>query len=550
MLISSSNSGQRPESRWRRFFDTWLDGVEPGWAIPAFIFTFVSVWMTFLAVAYQNGDLHPDVLESWTLGRELALGNPKHPPLIGWVARAWTTVFPLADWSFHLLAMVNSALALWLVDLISRRFVRGDKRAIILLLLIFLPAYQLHAERFNANSILLSTWPLAIYCFLRSFETLSLRWAIAAGAAAALAMMGKYYSIFLIAGFIVASIAHPRRRAYLTSFAPWISAAAGFAVLGPHLWWLATTGFTPYEYAMVSHRGLSMPVASWEAAKYVLSNIGYLIFPAFIWALMIRANLRRFASDVTELNSGLLLLTWIFAATVLIPPVVSLALGSDLPPIWNLQAVFLPVLICVAAVRFEIKRFDSENLSLAVVAFFLIALVVAPIHAYYRNTTGFDWNRNFLSAAAKEMTVRWRQHSDAPFEAVSGDDALAFATAFYSPDHPYYKLPFQFQYTWGLPRRTTLDKGWAAMCFSDDPPCLTWMDRVEKLSEAVIRSEFTLRASLWGQPGVSMSVIALIAPPLKGSAVPPSSPKSGIIKDLSARRRYSEGKSNYPDGIP
>ena len=125
MLISSSNSGQRPESRWRRFFDTWLDGVEPGWAIPAFIFTFVSVWMTFLAVAYQNGDLHPDVLESWTLGRELALGNPKHPPLIGWVARAWTTVFPLADWSFHLLAMVNSALALWLVDLISRRFVFG-----------------------------------------------------------------------------------------------------------------------------------------------------------------------------------------------------------------------------------------------------------------------------------------------------------------------------------------------------------------------------------------------------------------------------------------
>ncbi len=148
------------------------------------------------------------------------------------------------------------------------------------------------------------------------------------------------------------------------------------------------------------------------------------------------------------------------------------------------------------------------------------------------------------------MTVRWRQHSDAPFEAVSGDDALAFATAFYSPDHPYYKRPFQFQYTWGLPRRTTLDKGWAAMCVSDDPPCLTWMDRVEKLSEAVIRSEFTLRASLWGQPGVSMSVIALIAPPLKGSAVPPSSPKSGIIEDLSARRRYSEGKSNYPDGIP
>ena len=164
MPISSSISAQRPGLGWRRFFAFWLDGVEAGWAIPAFLVTFVAVWMTFLIVGYQNGDLHPDVLESWSLGRELAWGNPKHPPLIGWIARAWTTIFPLTDWSFHLLAMLNSALALWFVDLTSRRFVRGDKRAIILLLAIFLPAYQLHAERFNANSILLSTWALAIYC--------------------------------------------------------------------------------------------------------------------------------------------------------------------------------------------------------------------------------------------------------------------------------------------------------------------------------------------------------------------------------------------------
>ncbi len=515
MPISSSISAQRPGLGWRRFFAFWLDGVEAGWAIPAFLVTFVAVWMTFLIVGYQNGDLHPDVLESWSLGRELAWGNPKHPPLIGWIARAWTTIFPLTDWSFHLLAMLNSALALWFVDLTSRRFVRGDKRAIILLLAIFLPAYQLHAERFNANSILLSTWALAIYCFLRSFEALNFRWAAAAGAAAALAMMGKYYSVFLIAGFIVAAVAHPQRRAYFTSCAPWVSTVVGLIVLGPHIWWLATTGFTPYEYAMVSHRGLLPPVASWEAIKYILSNFGYLLLPAFIWALMIRASLRRFASDLTNLNSGLLLLAWVFATTVLLPPVVSVALGSDLPPIWNLQAVFLPVLISVAAVKFEIERFDSENLSLGVATFFLIALVAAPIHAFYRNTNGFDWNRNFLSAAAKEMTIRWHQHSDTPFDAVSGDDALAFAAAFYSPDHPYYKRPFQFQYTWGLPRRTTLDKGWAAMCFADDPPCLTWMDKVAKMSGAVVRSEFTLQASLWGQPGVSATISALIAPPLK-----------------------------------
>ena len=442
--------------------------------------------------------------------------------------------------------MVNSALALWFVDLISRRFVRGDKRAIILLLLIFLPAYQFHAERFNANSVLLSTWALAIWCFLRSFETLSFRWAVAAGVAAALAMMGKYYSVFLIAGFFVAAIAHPRRRDYFFSAAPWISALTGLIVLGPHIWWLATTGFTPYEYAMVSHRGLPMNIAIWEATKYVLINFAYLIVPAVIWMLMIRANLKRFVQDLMKLDPGLVLLAWIFAATVFVPPIVSVVLGSDLPPIWNLQAVFLGVLVSVAATSFTVERFDSVNLSVAAAGFFIVMLVAAPIRAFYRNTNGFDWNRNFLSAAAKEMTLRWRQHSGKPFEAVSGDDALAFAAAFYSPDHPYYKRPFQFQYTWGLPRRTTLDKGWAAMCFADDPPCLTLMERVTKLSDAVIRLEFTLQASLWGQPGVTATVVALIAPPLSEPAVKPPLPESGEIEDFSAVRRYSDESLRTP----
>src|SRR3984893_10557448 len=186
-------------ARWRRPFLKWLDGIEAGWAVPLLLVCFVAICTLFLAIAYLGGDLHPDALEAWTLGRSFEWGNPKHPPLMGWIARVWTSVFPLTDWSFQLMTMTNSAIALWSVDLISRRFVRGDKRVVVLLLLMLLPAYQFHAQRFNANSVLLAIWSLATYCFLRSFETRQLRWGLAAGATAALAMLGKYYSVFLIA---------------------------------------------------------------------------------------------------------------------------------------------------------------------------------------------------------------------------------------------------------------------------------------------------------------------------------------------------------------
>ena len=118
--------------------DRWLDGVEEGWGIPLLLAIFVVLWTAFLALAYQNADLHPDVIEAWTIGRTLDWSGAKHPPLMGWVTHIWTLLFPVRDWSFHLLAMVNATIALWIIDLTARRFVSGDKRAIILLLLMLL----------------------------------------------------------------------------------------------------------------------------------------------------------------------------------------------------------------------------------------------------------------------------------------------------------------------------------------------------------------------------------------------------------------------------
>src|SRR5258707_12382808 len=114
-------------ARWRRPFLSWLDGIEAGWAVPLLLVGFAAVWMAFWAIACLGGDLHPDVLETWTLGRTFEWGFSKHPPVRGWVAREWTSVFPLTNWSFQSMAFTNSAMALWAVNLIPRRFVSGDK---------------------------------------------------------------------------------------------------------------------------------------------------------------------------------------------------------------------------------------------------------------------------------------------------------------------------------------------------------------------------------------------------------------------------------------
>ena len=147
--------------QWRQPFLRLLDGIEAGWAVPLLLGGFVVVWTAFLVIAYSVGDLHADVLEAWTFGRSFEWGSAKHPPLMGWIARAWTSVFPLTDWSFQLLALVNSATALWFVDLISRRFVKGDKRIIVLLLLMLRHARRRGRTSAGERAPQVSPWAIA-----------------------------------------------------------------------------------------------------------------------------------------------------------------------------------------------------------------------------------------------------------------------------------------------------------------------------------------------------------------------------------------------------
>ena len=152
----------------------------------------------------------------------------------------------------------------------------------------------------------------------------------------------------------------------------------------------------------------------------------------------------------------------------------------------------------------------------------LIAVVVAaPMHAVYRNNYAYEEGRSFYRSAAQELTRQWHEYANVPLPAVSGDDALAFATAFYSPDHPMYARPFAYQYTWGLPRQTTLKRGWAALCFEGNAPCIEWMQKTSARAVKFVNPQFVVQSTLLGMPGASRRIIALIVPPSEDDTITP-----------------------------
>jgi 4-amino-4-deoxy-L-arabinose transferase-like glycosyltransferase len=519
----AARSDISPE-RWRKPFLRLLDGIEAGWAVPLLLAGFIAVWMAFFMIAYLVGDLHSDVLEAWTLGRTFEWGSSKHPPLMGWVARAWTSVFPLSDWSFQLLALINSAMALWIVDLISRRFVRSDKRIIVLLLLMLPPTYQLFAQRFNANAVLLAVWPIATYCFLRSFETRQIKWAIAAGAAAALAVLGKYYSAFLIGSFAFAALCHPQRLAYFGSSAPWISAAVGLVALGPHLHWLATTGAMPFTYALAEHAGKAFVPAVFEALGFVLGAALLLALPASIWAAIAGRRLRMATHDFREMDPQLYLLFLIAVGTIALPTITAVVVATHMPGVWASQGLFLFVVLAVCGTSYTIERFYTVNLIVIVAGTALIAaVVIAPLYAYYHNTHPLNEGRNFYRFSAVELTRQWHEQSDVPLPTVGGDEGLALGAAFYSPDHPLYEGELVCPKKDEMPN-ATISRGWAALCFAENDECVDRMKSNAKRAPRSVETEFTVQSAFIGRPGAQQRIKALIIPPFNEEMIASLSP--------------------------
>ena len=138
--------------------------------------------------------------------------STKGPPFSVWVAAAWFAVFPRADWAFYLLAMASVALALGAAWRLYGRLLDPDKQVLALALVGFVPLLTFHALKFNNNVLMIPLWALTMLWFVRSYDERRPLDAALAGFAAAVAMLTKYWSVFLIIGLAAAAALRPPPR--------------------------------------------------------------------------------------------------------------------------------------------------------------------------------------------------------------------------------------------------------------------------------------------------------------------------------------------------
>ncbi len=496
-----------------RALNGWFDRAASGRATWIFILLFVIVWTAFQAISFASVGLHPDLLEVYAWGLHPSAGYYKHPPLGALIAAGWFALFPPTDLSFHLLAMINAAIGLFGVDLIARRYLDGDKRLFVLLFLLLTPFYQFLGGRFNANQLLLSTWPVATYCFLRAFETRGLAWSVRAGAAAALAMLGKYYSVFLLAGFAAGVLFSPGRNAYLRSASPWISAIVGGIFLAPHIRWLFDTGFAPFGYATALHAGAPLAEVLLKTAYYVVGGIAYVALPMAVYWLATRPDWPTLREALWPADHRARMLVAVLAAPLILPALIAPVIGVVLTPLWTMSGWFLLPIVLLRPSGVKLPRIAAIRTAALLAIITLGALVAAPGLAWHYHTDGTKEGREYYRAVAAEVGRAWRLTFGLPLKIVIGDLYLVSATTFYDQDHPDSVPNFAFAASpWVTPQRL-LNEGWVGLCTATDQGCIDEAKRSAADKDGVSFINFQTTNRFFGSTGKPGRFVFILVPP-------------------------------------
>ncbi|MGI8527468.1 MAG: glycosyltransferase family 39 protein [Pseudolabrys sp.] len=497
-----------------RAIGRWYDEAASARSIVLALVLFVAAWTLFHAITLAPLGLHPDLTELYIWGQHPGAGYYKHPPLGALICTLWFAVFPAADWSFYLLGMLNSAVGLYFTWAIARRVLTGDKVLLSILFVLLTPFYQFFGLKFNANAILLSTWPLATYCFLRAFETRAFSWSIAAGAAAAAALLGKYYSIYLVGSIVIAALTHPDRARYLASPSPWISSATGLLLLVPHVRWLFANDFRPFAYAYAVHGNVGLGDVLLHTGSYLIGTIGYAALPVAVYVLAVRPDRKTLAKTLWPADPARRMLVVLFAGFILLPPLSAPFLGVELVALWTMSAWFLLPIVLLAPAPARFSRAAAVRFAGGLLAFTVIAVVaVAPVLAALNFRKPESDERGYLRPLAAAVTAAWHERVGRPLMFVAGEATLATGVTFYSADHPLAASDPDFSITpWVKPARLAVE-GFAGVCRAEDAGCIGWIAELSAAQSRAVRSQVRIVPRFAGYESAPADFIIIIVPP-------------------------------------
>ena len=433
------------------------------------------VWTIAAWLSRGNLDTQGDMIENYVWGIEWQAGYAKHPPLFAWITAAWFRLFPHVDIAYFALSALNAMTGLLGIVALAGRFLPRRLAVVAGLAMAVSPLYSNLAIKFNANSVLLSVWPWTAYFFVRFMQTGGWRAAIALGALAAAAVLGKYFSVVLLLALLLAALVRPAWRArLLRDWRSLLTVVAFVVVLTPHLHWLVVNHFPTFGYAE-ERTGGTLPAAVGRFGIYTLAQIGYLLLPFVFVVLLVRTRPGQAARQMAERvvrPSRCPDLWWLAMAPLFVVGAIAIAAKTQMASVWGMAQWFAIVPLWLSLFSADETRIASGRAVRVMTGYWLIVLVAATATGYLgarHNTDDAAEPRAELSAAAHAL---WKQRTGQELAIVAGSAHEAQSTAFYSDGHTRFWSFDEPRTTPWLTPSAVAQRGALLVCRSNDRECL------------------------------------------------------------------------------
>jgi hypothetical protein len=457
-------------------------------------------------------DLFKDNAEAYAWGRQFLGGYGRHPPLTGWIAGAWYSVFPASDWASYLLSRVMTFVSLAGIFLLARQALDARRAALIVLALMLYPLFiGAKSDRYNNYQVLLALLPALIWAFLNAYEKRTAAWGALLGLIGGAAAMTIYSAALPLGAIGLAAIVHPDRRKFFGSPAPYVALVTFLIVLMPHLVWLVQHHFPPLHWL---GNQLNTIVELKDPWRLLGHQTGLVAIPVLVAALALLRWRTKPAGQVTVRQPGAILVSIIAAVIVLVPTLVAIPLKVKLKNEWGDGLFFIvPVALLSLMPWLQVRRRAIARMATIAAVATALQVSVSPFYALatFKDRPGRDAFAP-TSGLAREVTRLWRARFSTPLPIVVATFDLAAPVAFYSPDHPR-----MFADSPDPPRVFAADQpefspwidypadlrrhGFVGICDDGDAECLDYLARLdpgaEKLDVTLAREVAGLKATPW-----------------------------------------------------
>ncbi|TKC86691.1 glycosyltransferase family 39 protein [Trinickia terrae] len=449
---------------------------EPSLAAPlALLLPIHALVWTFAAwLSRGNLDVQGDMIENYVWGAEWQAGYAKHPPLFAWITAAWFEVFPHTDFAYFGLSAVNALAGLLGIVALAGRFLPRRLAIAAGLAMAVSPLYSNLAIKFNANSVLLSVWPWTAYFFVRYMQTGKRSAALALGALAALAILGKYFSIVLLVALLGAALARPQWRARLLSVDSLLVAAAGAVVLFPHLRWLVLHHFPTFGYAE-RRTGGTLPAAALRFGVYTLAQAGYMLLSfGFVVGLVARDRLHAAKLILlSHVRPSLHRDLWCLAiGPLMVVGVIAVGSKTQMASVWGMAQWFALVPLWVAVLDRAAVRLEPGRAARMLCIYWALALAASAAVGYAgatRNTDDAAEPRAELAAAVHAL---WRERTGQALPIAAGSVHEAQSVGFYSDGQTRFWDIAEPETTPWLKAEDLARQGAVLVCPNSDAACV------------------------------------------------------------------------------